>query len=189
MSRVLQVAILYEDRLADQKIKSYGPHALVLACLADRLGCSPHAHDLKTRFNPLARKGVDKIIADCRRPIFGDHYLQVIAVCDSDRLHEHLGLGSGACKDAIRQALRSGCPFRERLVPVLLERNIETVVDAALTVLGEPPRDLKKKPTPLQRDLILNRMAFGAEPARRRELLVAVPSLAYLVRRLESYVR
>lgn len=175
-----RIAVLYEDQLATAKPKNFGPHVLMLACLADRIGRD--REQLTRHIEPLPRKGVDKLISTCAQPGFGDLYARVVAVCDDDRVREHLGLPVRACKTQVRAALVSRCSWPERLHPVVLERNLETLVDAVCRALGRAPPT--SKPRPPERDGILLHLAFQGTTAQRDELRHHMPSFGYLVERL-----
>lgn len=102
----------------------------------------------------------------------------MIAVCDDDRVREHLKLPATACKLEVRGAVASssGSP---QLRTVLLVRNLETVLDAVQHVLGRDP--LPDKPSPARRDSVLQHLAYRGAPDQRLALLQRVPSFAYLV--------
>ncbi len=173
-----RIAVLYEDQLATSKPRSFGPHVLVLACVADQLQ-RPRDH-LERYVDAHPCKGIGRLLALCRAPILADRHERVIAVCDDDRVREHLKLPATACKTAVRDTIATG--LGTQLHTVLLVRNLETVLDAVMHVLGlEPATD---KPSPLRRDGILLRLAYNGTPDQRRDLLRRVPSLGYLVDKL-----
>lgn len=171
-----RIAVLYEDKLATSKPKNFGPHVLVLACVADQTQCEREL--LSRHVDGLPRKGVGKLLADCAMPLLLDAYAHVLAVVDDDKVRDHLRLPRTACKTQVREAMEAGpC-----LHAVLLVRNLETVLDSATSVLGRRP--LARKPTPLERDGILLHLAYQGLPEQRIQLLEQVPSLKYLVTKL-----
>jgi len=143
-------------------------HVLLLACVADRLQ-RPREH-LEQHVDAHPCKGIGRLLALCREPILTDRHARVIAVCDDDRVREHLKL---SVRDAV--ASGSGAP---QLRTVLLIRNLETVLDAVRHVLGRDP--LADKPSPLRRDSTLLHLAYQGVPEQRLALQQRVPSFAYL---------
>lgn len=180
---MIRIAVLYEDQLATSKPRAFGPHVLLLACVADRLQ-RPREH-LESQVDAHPCKGIGRLLARCREPILADRYARIFAVCDDDRVREHLKLPATACKIEVRGALATGIGS-PRLQTVLLARNLETVLAAVLQVLGLDP--ITDKPSPLKRDGILLRLAFHGAPDQRRALLQRVPSFAYLVDRLTGAI-
>ncbi|MCX6359345.1 MAG: hypothetical protein NT029_06055 [Armatimonadetes bacterium] len=168
--------VFYEDQLGIA-VKDFGPHTLLLQCLADRTGGA--YFDLGREVVAVPKKGNNKLLAclrgeDCRRAI---HRGPACAVFDEDKVRKMLALPATACKSAALAALREGA--EEPLAIILLERNVETLVRACLEALCEPaPPDLHKHEV---RDRALNRLACGGSPDQRRRVLVACPSFARLV--------
>ena len=178
-----RIAVLYEDQLATSKPRSFGPHVLVLACLADRLQ-RPREH-LEHHIDAHPCKGIGRLLALCREPLLADRHAVIFAVCDDDRVREHLKLPATACKLEVRETVAAGLGS-PRLQTVLLARNLETVLAAVLHVLGLDP--IADKPSPLKRDGILLRLAYKGTPDQRLALLQRVPSFAYLVDRLTGTI-
>ncbi len=180
-----RIAMLYEDQLApDSPPRAFGPHVLVLACVADRLG---HPRErLEPHVDAYACKGIGRLLAKCREPILADRHAIVIAVCDDDRVREHLKLPASACKAQVRGAVASGGQI-QRLQTVLLIRNLETVLGAVHDVLGTGPP--AGKPLPLQRDSILQRLAYRGTPEQRHAVAQRVASFDYLIHKLARALR
>jgi hypothetical protein len=174
-----RIAVLYEDQLATSKPRSFGPHVLVLTCVADQLQRPREPLERHVDGHPC--KGIGRLLAPCREPILADRHARVIAVCDDDRVREHLKLPAAACKMDVRGAIALSVGTSP-LQAVLLVRNLETVLDAVQQVLGLGP--LTSKPSPLQRDGVLLRLAYRGTPDQRLDLMRRVPSLAYLVDKL-----
>jgi hypothetical protein len=177
-----RIAVLYEDQLAHGNPRNFGPHVLVLACLEDRL--QRPRDQLARHIDGHACKGIGNLVKRCREPILADRHARVLAVCDDDRVREHLRLASSACKAQVHAAIATGCAAQLRTI--LLVRNLETVLEATHHVLGLGP--LVGKPSPLQRDPILLRLAYRGTIDQRQSLLQRVPSLAYLVAKLAGAV-
>lgn len=182
------VTILYEDSAADGALKDYGPHLLVRQCVGDLLGKSPW--ELK-QLEGLPKNGASKIRNECRRfpPQIGRDGRVVVAVYDADKIHRETRLPAAACKGQIKEALRVGCSWQERLVVVLLERNIESVVEAVRAcapaiVADEVWGQAVDRKNLNARDVVLRRAASPPERALRECVLQRVPSLAYLVHKL-----
>lgn len=186
---MMQVAtILYEDQRAAQ-IKAYGPHEFVLQCLADRMAPLDRS-DLQDVITANPRKGAPKIRQECKDEAKRDRLYKttrrLVAVYDRDRIKDVIATPA-SCTSGIRDALRSESAWGDRLIVVLLDRKTETVLDAILAVEGRGP--LLSKPRPDERDKILLRAAWQHSPAERAAVLTAVPSLAYLVAKLEELLR
>jgi hypothetical protein len=190
-----RVMILYEDSRAGGSKKNFGPHALVKQCLCDRLGVDPWTlpeGDLQA--NP--RGGKEEVLKTCREDL-ADLVARrelVIAVYDSDHARELVPeVPPEACRRVLAEALKTGCDPAGKLSITLLERNVETVLDAlralepSLATAEEWEKAIRHK-KPMQRDEILARAAKPAPPSRmlRERLLQKVPSLAYLVDKLAA---
>jgi len=185
------VTVLYEDQ-AQGDIKHYGPHELVMQCVCDRLRVD--RWKLKT-LRGVPRNGNGNLYKDCTRepPKLGRDGGFVVAVYDFDRVREmkQLSLHAMACKSETRDALLKKCPWRDRLVVVFLDRNIETVIEAicdcdpGLSTPEQRTRALVKKDLNA-RDIILG-AASAPTPAGlalRNRVFERVPSFGYLVDKL-----
>lgn len=178
------ITVLYEDApAAGARPNNYAPHQLLQQCVADRLGRSGYWELASVTAIPC--RGRDKLVAKLR----DDRIYNagpVVAVLDHDKVRDADPGLRGACRTQILGWLRAPgrCPSPQRLTPVLLQENLETVLTAAI---GLQP----SKPSPLQRDLLLQPViAPGPEGWRRRQALLAdVPSFAYLVGKLTALVR
>lgn len=177
-----KIQILYEDKLSAGNPKNYGPHLLVLACLADRLDRTRWSF---TCLTPYACKGIGRFILKCGEPGLLDAYVRVVALCDDDEVRPHLRLPASACKTQVTAALRSRAGSSPLLHPVLLAPNLEGITDVVAELLGQPPPG---KPTPLERDRLLEHFVHRSQREQRRELLRRVPSFGYLVERLAGIV-
>lgn len=177
------ITVLYEDSAADGLVKDYGPHVLVCRCVGDRL--NKELWELH-QIEGVPKKGATKLRNECRRmpPQVGRDGRRVVAVYDSDRIHNDVKLPATACMTQVKEILQAECAFRDRLIVVFLERNIETVVEAVCrcTPVEE---DLRRRAVDRKdrnaRDIVLKK-ASTAEI--RSCVLRAVPSLSYLVDKL-----
>lgn len=182
------VKVLYEDEQAADA-KNFGLHTLVCRCVHDRLGWP------EERWNELTglivghpKKGYTKLLAACQdvREGSGAHHL--VAVFDDDKIRklQQLGLPPRACKLEVRQAIEAHSPLAAQLRVVLLQRNMETVVEAVQRSRSLP---VTGKLRPLDRDSLLLSIVWRPDfaPARRC-VLADVPSLAYLVDKLADLV-
>lgn len=188
--------ILYEDQ-RDDDVKGFGPHQLVVACVADALGCEPWA--LKGLLRDKAMKSNSKMRLECQERLDrlvrdGSH---VIAVYDADRACDvpTPKLAKSSCKQLVVQGLKQGCEPGERLRIVLLEQNIETVL-AALRRLGPDLAEnatfevaLRHKGSRAARDNILGKAAAPNRRPLRSSLQHEVPSIAYLVGKIVAILR
>lgn len=172
-----RIAVLYEDKLATSKPKNFGPHVLVLTCVGDRLERSREA--LAPHVDCHPRKGIGNLLAMCRETILADRYARIIAVCDDDKVREHLKLPALACKVQVRSTIAAFAAPTQKLRAVLLARNVDTVVDAVHRILGRNPPTSKLGP--LDRDRTLLHLAYQGTPDQRLDLLERVPSFHYLV--------
>lgn len=172
-----RILVLYEDKLSTSSPKNFGPHLLVLACTAERLHRSRES--IAHIIDGHPRKGIGDLLKKCQEPALLDRYARILAVCDDDRVREHLSLPANACKTQVRQTVAARSAGLHQLRTVLLARNLETLLDAVHHVLGRGP--LTNKPTPLERDRLLSHIVFAGTPDQRRTVLDRVPSLAYLV--------
>jgi hypothetical protein len=168
------VTVLYEDQSAARPT-NYGPHILLLACVADARG--EELWSLRGRVDGIPKKGDTKLRTALRDD--GDLLATrgpLVAMFDDDRVRRCYDLPKGACK---REVLDAAC--REATGSpsvVLLHRNMEDVVKAACAALHRTAP--AAKPGPEERDRILHRAA-SAERNVRDAILVAVPSFARLV--------
>jgi hypothetical protein len=172
------VTVLYEDEAA-AKPTNYGPHILLLACVADARGTDVWI--LRGRTAGIPKKGDTKVRAALRDE--GDLLATrgpLVAMVDDDRVRRCYGLPTSACKREVLDAVlreATGSPS-----VVLLHRNMEDIVGAACAALHRAAP--AAKPGPEERDRILHRAA-AAERNVRDAILAAVPSFARLVKTVD----
>lgn len=175
------MTVLYEDQIAVQPT-SYGPHMLVLACVADRVGGDPWA--LRARVVGIAKKGDSKLRAALRDD--GGRLAKtgpLVALFDDDRVRTCFGVPKGSCKRVVLDMIAKEASGRPTIV--LLERNMEDVIAACAQALGQPAPS--GKPRPAERDAILLRAA-AAEVSVRASIVRAVPSFERLVRTVHAWL-
>jgi len=175
------VVILYEDALAPgAQPKDYGPHLFVLWCLVDRTG--KPVWELGNLVAGIAKKGKEQVRAACRRSQLFDRGT-VVAVYDNDHVRDLPGLAASSQRSRdVAEALRQEAAQPARTTVRLLHRNMETVVDQLLECSG-PDSIGRRKPKPLERDLLLGRATGGGAPecSIRKCVLEKMPSLKCLV--------
>ncbi len=177
--------VLYEDSLAG---KRFVPHDLVLACVADR---KPGASvwTLKHEIEAIPRNGAGNVKTDLGAGLFGARGESVLAVFDRDHISDPNAFPAcGSCLSAIRGAIATvvHASIVSRFTAVLLDKNMETVVEACCSVQSKPAP--KAKPNPADRDKLIAPVAYDDSPARRAQVLTQVPSFKYLVEKLELLV-
>jgi len=180
-----EAIVLYEDSRAVAP-RSFAPHDLVLACVADRV--NKRLWDIRHAIQAVPVNGVGNLKGRLGRGV-GAHGERVFAVFDRDRISEPGAFpGCGSCLAGIRRAIaRHVAPAMvARFTPILLEKNMETVVNACCKAAGKTlPHG---KPSPTERDRLIAAVAYHDGASRREVVLEAVPSLAYLVAKLEPLV-
>ncbi len=174
------VSVFYEDQRGHQ-VRDFGPHALLVQCLADRTGRSPNR--IEGLVAAIPTKGNSKLLSQLSGP--GHRALDrgpVYAVFDDDRVRDLVRLPPAACKSEVLAQVRRQAGADIDIV--LLQANVETLVRACFDALNEPaPDSLHSHPV---RDRILNRMAWTGSPDQRRRMLEACPSFERLVTRVQA---
>ena len=162
MSRV-RATILYESS-RDRGTKEFRPHELVCALVAD--GSGRDIWEIRKVLLGNPRKGATKVVATIRQDLdnLNANGALAVAVLDSDRAAQQLGLPRGSCRR------------------VILDRRREDLGEADLL---ERAIDQKEH---LARDRVFGRAAQGASGAERAEVMNAVPSLGRLVRVLIDWL-
>ena len=175
MTRKL-ISVFYEDQLAGAKPNNYGPHALLLACVADQ--CQENRWALHLKVIAIPKKGDSKLRAALR----DDAGLiaqggRVFALFDLDRVRNCYELAPNACKRTVLDAIAAEATGAPAIV--LLEQHMETVVEACCAASNRPLPTAK--PSPAERDSILHGIAAG-DRGMRDAVLTSVPSFDRLVR-------
>lgn len=169
--------VLYEDNAGAQP-QNFGPHALLLACLADRVGRP--VRSLKGQVVGVPKKGNGNVKRALERdaedlanrgPLF--------AVFDDDQVRRCYGLEKDACRPAVLAAIKGDPP--KSVEVILIEENIESLIAACRQVLGRLPSS--QKPKPAERDEILQEVARGSRD-RRHAVLQRCPTFTRLVEKV-----
>lgn len=173
----MKITVLWEDKLT-VLARGFGPHDLLVSCVADDLQCAPEA--LKGTVVPVPKKGNGNVMRALEQEL--DKLRRsgpVCAVLDRDKAAELWPAGQRppACLSGLRTAVSERARGDYELV--LLIENMETLVDACCrAMMTDMPR---AKPSPDTRDRILGKLAWGEADARTI-VRNAVPSFDRLVR-------
>lgn len=171
--------VLYEDAATSTE---FPLHRLVCALVDDRCGVPGRA---AREIEGLPRNGVSKLLGSC-----GDDRLfaggaVIFALIDEDKIARELGLSGRPTTTERDRALAERCG---RTRPILLIRNLETVIEAVATC-GAVDRDLlvrARNKSPVARDRVL--MLAAHKRNVRTCVLAAVPSLGQLIDALCSVI-
>lgn len=167
--------ILYEDRLA-AVAKGFGPHELLISCLADDTGGA--RVELKRAFQAVPCKGDGSLKAKLARDrIRLLNQGPLCAVFDHDRVRACFALPDAACKTSVLEEIRR-C-FSDRFGIVLMVENVEDLLRACREAQGMPP--FQGKPTPNERDAICCAAAWADVTVRKR-IRERMPSFDRLVK-------
>lgn len=185
------IVVLYEDSRPAQG--NFGPHDFFLACVADDRGSSLYALKRQALANPL--NGVDKLLQTLQDldsvNRLGPGGCPILAIVDADKVREHLDSPANTTAEAIASQIRNDSSDPLRVTVVLLERNLESVVEAmrdckepALTLIaGALRKNLN------DRDHLFE--SVGRDPGRRgiRDCVrKKVPSVEQVVKALASAI-
>lgn len=177
----MKITVLWEDKRGGI-IQGFGPHDLLVSCVADDLQCAPEA--LKGTVVPVPKKGNGNVMRALEQDL--DKLRRsgpVCAVLDRDKAPELWPAGQRppACLSGIRTAVSERARGDYELV--LLIENMETLVEACCrAMMTDMPR---AKPSPDTRDQILRKLVWS-EPESRTNVRNAVPSFDRLVRWVTS---
>ena len=173
------ITVLYEDQCAQPR--NFGLHNLVLASLAPDQPTVP-LHNLRHQVVGIPKKGDNKLKRDLEQDLARlCNRGPVVAVFDNDKIRRLLNLDKQACKRDVLNALERCFEAGGNAAIVLLEQNAEDLLRASCQVLNrEYPG---KKPTPPERDRILNQAAGGSSGDLDR-IRQAMPSFDRLIRKI-----
>lgn len=177
---MIPVVVFYEDRAAGE-INHFGPHLLLCACVADRLG-AVSIWDVRRIVDGQPKKGADNLLAACRRHAKRSRNELVFAMFDADKVHLLLKAPKAPLED-LRTALETEIQS-PKVRPFLLADSMETLVDASAGCL-EPPIEGPIRKRHNERDNILARAATASRSVRDC-ISGAVPSFAALVEAVAS---
>ena len=170
-----RATVLWEDQRG-VTVKGFGPHDLLMACVADELG--PGHRRLA---DPVPLKGSGNVRKRLKRDVekLRGHG-PVVVVLDRDRVADLCVTPGADCMKGITSRLQKDAPGDYELV--FLVDNTETLVAAACTALGIAAPN--QKPTPDERDRYLGRAAWAPERGVRDDIRTSCPSFARLVEKL-----
>jgi hypothetical protein len=152
----VKITVLWEDQRGGI-MKGFGPHELLVSCVADELRCQRHL--VTTYIVPAPRKGNGNVIRTLKQ--------------DLSKLSRS---GPASCLSGIRAAVSVSAPGDYELI--LLDENVETLVTACCGAIGSIAP--VAKPSPDERDRLLGRAAWAAANVRGR-VRRDVPSFNRLV--------
>lgn len=169
MEAQASIPVLWEDSRGGPG-ERFGPHDLVLAMAADDVGLP--RWELAARFGARPMKGVDRIL-----PLLLPAGLEalsrkgqaVLAVLDGDRIRQHLRLAPDCEEACVLEALAVRSGRDRRLRVFLLNRNVESLVRAAIDCGVEASAQEERRALdhrPLERDILLARAAGAMRPVR-----------------------
>jgi hypothetical protein len=178
------ITVLWEDQRGAEA-KGFGPHELLLSCVADELNCARDT--LKELIESHPKKGNANLRGAIQRDI--DRLADVgpvFAVIDRDKVRQLWKSPSqpADCMSSIGHRFRQDAPGDYDLV--FLVDNVESLIKAACAVLGEPYPD--NKPGPDLRDRLLGKVAWAQSQASRSAIRKQCPSFSRLVGRLSVRV-
>jgi hypothetical protein len=178
---VIKILVLYEDARAPNG--TFGPHDLVLGCVADERKCSVYTLQPGVRGVPI--KGVGNLLKALwdveRLSKLAPGNTPILAVVDEDHIGDHI---QGKSASEIEAAIRARCSDPGRVTIVLLQRNLESVI-LAIRECGESEAALIQEAIAKNlnaRDILLGKV--GNDPRRKalRDCVrERVPSLDRLV--------
>lgn len=177
------ITLLWEDECG-LDARRFGPHVLVVACVADELGIEMHERRrLEDQLLSFPKKGNGNVVRAIREDLADLQRVgPVMAVLDSDQIGGLLGepLAPDACLVRSAQLTRAKFPGDYRLL--LLERSVDTLVTVACSLTAQSIRG--KKATPDERDRVLCKLAWQGSRTGRDDLRARVPTFDRLVGRL-----
>lgn len=173
------VWVLWEDQRAPSR--DFGPHRLLLSCLADDVEERLEHWLLDKLVRPIPKKGNSSVLKALKEDL---EKLQGLTCAVFDRDKAHLLWGKAhepaRCRTAILAKIKGDASGEYEVI--LLEDNVETLFDVCQQVLGEAPRKKGEKPSRDERDACLRRAA--GRPEARRKVRHEVPSFDRLVKRV-----
>lgn len=172
---MIPVVVFYEDQAAGE-INQFGPHLLLCACVADRLGTLT-IWDVRRLVDGQPKKGADNLLAACRRHAKRSRNELVFAMFDADKAHLCLKTPKAPLDD-LRAALEAEIRS-PKVRPFLLADSVETLVEASARCL-EPPIEGPIRKRHNERDNILARAATASRSVRDC-VSRTVPSFAALI--------
>jgi hypothetical protein len=178
------ITVLWEDQRGAEA-KGFGPHELMLSCVADELNCARDT--LKDLIKSHPKKGNANVRAAIQRDIvrLADTG-PVFAVVDRDKIRQLWKAPNrpADCMSSVGQQFRQDAPGDYDLV--FLVDNVESLIKAACAAFGDSYPD--SKPGPDLRDRLLGRAAWAPSQSPRSAIRTQCPSFNRLVGRLSAHV-
>lgn len=178
------ITVLYEDQCSQPK--NFGLHNLVLASLAADQPTVP-PNNLRHKVVGIPKKGDNKLKRVLEQELARlCNRGPVVAVFDNDKIRRLMNLDKQACKREVLTALERCFQAGGNAAIVLLEQNAEDLLRASCQVLNRKYPD--EKPTPPERDRILNQAA-GKSSGDLDRIRKAMPSFDRLIRKIGDLLR
>jgi hypothetical protein len=177
----MRITVLWEDSRGVET-KGFGPHKLLVACVADKLGRD--RQEIDRVISSVAKKGVGNVINALQKNLTKlTKTGLVFAVIDRDKAREIWKPATPPpdCMTAIRKRIAEDVAS-DKYDLVFLVQNMESLVNAC-----DARARLRfggRKPTPDQRDRVLGKAASDAPTTPRPNVLSTCPSFARLVDRV-----
>ncbi|MBM4777493.1 MAG: hypothetical protein GQE15_07290 [Archangiaceae bacterium] len=171
-----KATVLYEDSQM-RGVTNFGPHVLLLKCVADQRLQLESEHELSFQVAFRCFSGVDKLIPKAH--LVASRATRVLAP-DDDKIREHLGLLPQAAREQVIQILSERTDSEPDNV-VLIVRNMDDVARAAAECSGLQLE--AGKPALRDRDRACHRLAV-ADLTARAQFLGRCPSFKELVGRV-----
>jgi hypothetical protein len=171
------IVVLYEDSPLGVPRKGFGPHDLLLACVADRLSVGGY-WQLRNCIDGRPCKGDSKLLQQCLvAPSIGVQGGPVVAVFDQDKAHRLLALPPTTSVSGLTRGVLATASYPPNLAVTFLAMNTETLVAAAASSLGlaTPAK------SPKDRDDVLLKCANTQQVSVRRSVEKQMPSFCDLV--------
>lgn len=166
------ITIIWEDQRGVES-KSFGPHELLLACVADATG--RERWEIGKAVNSVPKKGNGNVVKALERDL-EKLARPVCAVLDRDKAKRLLDAPAD-CFAALCAALYGKAPAAGDYKIVFLVENVETLLAVVCEALERPAPD--NKPSPDDRDRLLQRAA--SNPTVCRAVRQKMPSFDRLV--------
>lgn len=121
------IPISYEDDRGG--VKEFGPHELLVACIADTCGQDWWA--IRARFEPIPKKGDANLLKACRDDVPDMPDSLIFALFDADKLHRRLFESSRPSVEELlaehRDCARDAVPSFDQCVRRIAELTCETL--------------------------------------------------------------
>jgi len=162
----MSIFVLWEDR-AIGPLTRFGPHVFLVACVASRMGVNRYELARSERIDGRSCAGNSNVLRELRRGLLWDSGAYVVAVLDTDEIHDRFPVIPSRrtiadaeyerWSDAVVTEVRRHAPDEghPRLEVCLVDRNLETL----LALIGQGAREVDGAlgKSRLDRDKILQR--------------------------------